>query len=80
MLNELNSRLKESYYSFEFTDSRSKYAEITDYSKPIKLVKDRFDNLYKYSQKQYNEELNNADTLVSLNEFFNDWEASPRTV
>ena len=66
--------------SFEFTDSRSKYAEIAENSKPIRLVKDRFDNLYKLSQKKYNEELSNDDTLVSLNEVFNDWEASPRTV
>ena len=51
---------------YEFTDARSKYAEIIDYSKPIKLVGERYNNLYKNTSNKYASKTSYKDTLVSL--------------
>ena len=56
---------------YEVTDARSRYAQIVDYSKPIKLVADRFGNFRVNAGNKYKPSY--KETLVSLRDELNDF-------
>lgn len=56
---------------YEVTDARSRYAQVEDYSKPIKLVRERFNSFHKNAESRYAPSY--KDTLISLRDELNDF-------